>query len=626
MRISPVRYAVVLILSLSSLTAETIDEVLRQSAQVISGRPTFSGRGWGCIHNGAANGSNLLTAYEVLHRAPDDWLIVSMSQHTVNGYPVKGEGTQSFVYRLGPDEQKRGAWPEVAGDKVPADYSVIDFDQELNSRLDGDPFKAAVQYWKSASADPFEWPLNDAILLADQDLGGEPIWHVVGRQDRNQEVHLWFSKSSFCLIRSTVVERADGKITRISEWFYDQVFNPKVLLNTAFTSPRRIPYQLPLTVESMGLEPLPRLAEDFVKAIYPEQPVEATPDKITPVLTPAIPTPAASLAGGQKLTPQQMASIVLIESGDGQASGFLTKLRGVDFVVTNLHVLGDDPKLTVQNLNGEVLPVQGVFGAVGRDIAIIRVGASYGELNPMDDVLGEVQIGDEVVVVGNRQGGRVATQVLGKVLGIGPGRIEVDAPFEPGNSGSPVVHLKSGKVIGVATYSETRQIEDASSTNQSNGSKAVEKRWFAYRLDGITQWEAIDLGRWKLQYRQINEFLEDTESLYLLSQAKLQAGKSNPRIRPYIESFEGRFNRFASNSTGLVAEMQNFLGNLRGRGQSGVRELKSGEFYDYFRSSLYWKTNINDQLEFREWTLGRLEIMTRNVDGWRAQVRNGQGG
>ncbi len=614
--------------------AQTAEEILQRSAQAISTSNAFSGRSWGSTQNVAPGQTQsgemvMLQACEVLHRAPDDWLLVSCMQRAGNGQSVDSPGAESFVYQLGGREQNSGMW-DKQGKLISRSNSArqpqpqlqpLNITSEVMRRMVTDPYAQVFRYWGSKSETDFVWDIHQPMLLGDTVMGKDAVWHIVGRNNRWQEVHLWLERESLLVLRSVVIDRAGPDVRRISEWYYDQVLDPKNLTDSSFINPQKPSYDQPMSVENMRLTALSDLLADFGSSPFSEN-----AQSVAIVKTPEPPVIAEPVV--QRLTSEQMAAIVLIESGDGQASGFLTKIRDVEFVVTNLHVLGPDPQLVVRNLNGEILQVQGIFGAVGRDVAILRVGSVSGNLVPADDVLNEVKIGDEVVVVGNRRGGRVATEVPGKVLGIGPGRIEVDAKFEPGNSGSPVVHLKSGKVIGVATYSETREIDAPSGNTRGYRRSApkVEQRWFAYRLDGITQWEAIDLARWKTQYKQISDFFDDSEALYLLANGDLATGKNNSRIRPYVETFEERYARFASNSAGLVSEMQNFLGNLRSRGQSGVRELKSGQFYDYFNSSLYWKTNIKQQLDFRQAVLDRLDAMSRNVDSWRSQVRNGQGG
>src|SRR5690606_32713967 len=230
------------------------------------------------------------------------------------------------------------------------------------------------------------------------------VWHLAARDRVGREVHLWLGRDDLMLVRSVVIERRNGRIASLGEWYYDHALNPGGLADNDLRTPQRSPYPAMLSPEVMSLTSPDLLFADFQVSALPKLDAATAAPEARPT-----PPAAARAITAQKLTPEQMAAIVLIESGDGQASGFLTTLRDVNFVVTNLHVLGNDPRLTVRNLNGEILPVQGVFGAVGRDIAIMRVGTISGNLSPVEDVLGQIKIGDEVVVVGNRQGGRVAT-------------------------------------------------------------------------------------------------------------------------------------------------------------------------------------------------------------------------
>src|SRR5207253_750956 len=95
-------------------------------------------------------------------------------------------------------------------------------------------------------------------------------------------------------------------------------------------------------------------------------------------------------------------------------------------------------------------------------------------------------IGDEVVVAGNAEGAGVVREIPGKIVGLGADRLEVDATFVPGNSGSPILLKSSRQVIGVATYvhlpttfwrssKKTAATEPITSLN--------EVRRFGYRLD-----------------------------------------------------------------------------------------------------------------------------------------------
>jgi len=88
--------------------------------------------------------------------------------------------------------------------------------------------------------------------------------------------------------------------------------------------------------------------------------------------------------------------------------------------------------------------------AVGEDIFCMALPAQQKPFEVMQDVDANAAIGDPVAVLGNADG--VVNPIMGSITGIGPTFIEVDAPFLQDNSGGPIIHLKTGKVIGVAAY------------------------------------------------------------------------------------------------------------------------------------------------------------------------------
>lgn len=603
-----------------ALRAQTAQEILERSSKTISSVNSFSGLIWGYTQLLTARDRSMtLSAHEIKYRAPQNWLLVSTRQRLVDGQPENRSGGRSFFsYQLQGGVIQRGSWND-RGDIISQGRSQSDRAGEIRIPLveyDRHPWIQIFAHWESGDSQDFDWGLHDLEMKSEVSRDGEAVWHISGHNNSRHDVHLWIRQSDLLLLRSVVIQRNRGGVGFISQLCCKPVLNPVGLVTKSFTDPSPLPFNFPLTLQGMDL-----LDSQTLLAEYGAHGSDGTNG--TKLETPPAMPAKGKVVEAQKLTPEQMAALVLIESGDGQASGFLTKLRGVNFIVTNLHVLGPDPQLVLRGLDGSVLQSQGVFGAVGRDVAIIRVGEINNELPIAENILADVKIGDEVVVVGNQRGGRVATQVVGKVLGIGPGRVEVDAQFEPGNSGSPVVHVKSGKVIGVATYSEKRYInKDGDAAKSRSEADKVEQRWFAYRLDGITQWEAIDFARWRSQYKQIEEFNEDTEALFEITQVNLESGKASRRLRPYIEAFEEKAARYGRGSVGLASEAQNFMGNIRGGSRSGIRELERGEFYDYFRTSLYWRTSIPQQLEYRDWVIQRIERMNSNINSWHSQLRN----
>lgn len=359
----------------------------------------------------------------------------------------------------------------------------------------------------------------------------------------------------------------------------------------------------------------------------PSSPAAPTPAPV-PAPTPEPPAPAAP-KGSQLLSSEQMAAIVIIEGEAGVGTGFVTKIRDLSFVVTNLHVIGGSRKLIVTTLTGGKISVGAIHGAIGRDLAILRIeGAEpLAFLKLVEDPLKTVKIGDRIVVVGNRRGGGVATQISGAVQGLGPDRIEVDAAFKPGNSGSPILHIDSGEVIGLAAYSQTRSLDildgmQAASSSRKSDEPKVEQRWFGYRLDGVSGWQAIDLERWQQQVQRIDAFREESEALYYALLGQFERAKGSPSVERVVERFRQRFQRAGGSDVQMMQDVTEYFRSLRALTENGRKGLREGDFYDYFRSSLYWETSIPEQLRTRDQIARYLDQATENSTSFLRRVRN----
>ena len=153
-----------------------------------------------------------------------------------------------------------------------------------------------------------------------------------------------------------------------------------------------------------------------------------------------------------KLTEDQASAVVLIKGDTAEGTGFLVKMPGGPVVVTNIHVISNNPNLKITTNTGALISIISYKGATDRDLAMIAIkDGGFKYLDLATDVSGTVQPGDEVITPGNSEGGEVMLNTDGKVLGIGPDRVEFDNPIYHGNSGGPVFHVKTGKVIGIVT-------------------------------------------------------------------------------------------------------------------------------------------------------------------------------
>ncbi len=163
------------------------------------------------------------------------------------------------------------------------------------------------------------------------------------------------------------------------------------------------------------------------------------------------------LASGRQASEKDWASSVLIVAGEGgTGTGFVTELFGRTFVVSNAHVvLGEEDvtKVKLTDHRNRSVPFSEVYFARENDVVLFRAECADLLCLPLEPAFGTVVTpGERVSVLGNSQGMKTITRVQGKVLSVGPDRVEVDAGYVQGNSGSPIILSKTGTVIGVATF------------------------------------------------------------------------------------------------------------------------------------------------------------------------------
>ncbi|MGN0852839.1 MAG: serine protease [Kiritimatiellia bacterium] len=178
--------------------------------------------------------------------------------------------------------------------------------------------------------------------------------------------------------------------------------------------------------------------------------------------------------------------LAVIVAGDRTGTGFLLRDGARTFLFTNLHIVKDAPFVTATRLNGQDIRLGARDYARNRDMARFEVIGDYPFFLIEPDI---PDIGEPIVILGNSDGRGVVTELRGRILGVGPSEIEVDAKFVTGNSGSPVIN-REGKVVGIASYlKDCRNAADWSKTGtRFNGIRRFALRprgilWYRPRLD-----------------------------------------------------------------------------------------------------------------------------------------------
>ena len=175
--------------------------------------------------------------------------------------------------------------------------------------------------------------------------------------------------------------------------------------------------------------------------------------------------------------------LAVIVAGSKAGTGFLLREGSRTWLVTNAHVVRNQPLVRATLLDGTTLALGACEYAFGRDLARFSV---EGDLPALELRRGLPDVGERVTVLGNTDGRGVITEITGRVVGVGPTELEIDAAFTVGNSGSPVIDGR-GLVIAVASYlRDCRNDKDWSKKNtRFNGI-----RRFALRLSGV-KWERL---------------------------------------------------------------------------------------------------------------------------------------
>ncbi len=247
-----------------------------------------------------------------------------------------------------------------------------------------------------------------------------------------------------------------------------------------------------------------------------------TPPAIgTPAATPS-PTPA-------NLTPEQLSAVITVSGSGTSGTAFVCSLNGKLVIITNQHVIAGNPNATFKTQSGVSIPIRAVLAASDADLAMLEPVSIPPNITPLEFLTNPEQTAqkdDNTCIPGNSKGDGVITQTFGKIIAIGPQKVETDNPVYPGNSGSPIIHVNTGKVIGVLTEAEPislNEFEKASFRDKKSAIKS-EIRYFGYRPDTVSQWQPVvwaafqkldaDITRSKQELYWIADYFTDSSNSY----------------------------------------------------------------------------------------------------------------
>ncbi len=312
----------------------------------------------------------------------------------------------------------------------------------------------------------------------------------------------------------------------------------------------------------------------------------ASPASTAPGDSKTTPSPAVSPEAAE-LVKANRSNLVFVTTPDGAGSGFVAAYGTGTFLITNAHVAAGAKGAMFKTLDGTQVQIGAPAAAVGHDIFLMALAPGGAPLPVMTGVDENASIGDAVVVLGNAEGAGVINTLTGKIVGLGPNLVEVDAAFQPGNSGSPIIHLKTGKVIGVATYLTIRKYDGA--TKEAVKDPIV--RRFGYRLDSVKTWQPVNWQGFHAQAMEMEAVEELTNDLVAFLRDLGKNGKvsrgahTNPLIKTRIDQWLDARSKRLSPRDAAMAD-QSMLSFLKVTCQSDITAAQARITYDYFQRQL----------------------------------------
>ncbi|GEM_PF-585687 len=371
-------------------------------------------------------------------------------------------------------------------------------------------------------------------------------------------------------------------------------------------------------VVGQGVLPVPDYQEDPFSVPHSTESVESLQDKVDRLRAELMQAEEElSLATGSIGAAQQKETVssayndiptgalVVISGAGGSGSGFMASIKGREFLVTNIHVLGAARDATFTTIEGVNVKIEdAAFLSRHRDIAIVPVEWSGPVLSLSPSLsFDEVKIGQSITVMGNSSGANVATRLTGEIQGIGPTELEVSAKFVPGNSGSPIVHDALGTVVAVASH-----LKDYSSDSKWTENTEFDKiRRFGYRLDGEINWEQISLSDLFDQGEVYEKFESRTAAMWnisymLLYESKLVTSyRDDESIGHLYDDISSDFNwGRGTASSHNIQMLRRFLNGMMSEVQSDIYDtdeaISTGFYRKRFNSIRGYRDQIRNNL------------------------------
>lgn len=276
-----------------------------------------------------------------------------------------------------------------------------------------------------------------------------------------------------------------------------------------------------------------------------------------------------------KLPAAQLDGVVLIEGDRSAGTGFFALIRDQPFIVTNQHVLAGNKSVRASNRTGLRPTITGYVFAKDRDLALLRIDADPATL-PLLKIAASAtaaEVGADLLIAGNSEGGGTVLQSEGRVVGFGPDRLEHDIATVSGNSGSPIFAQATWEVVAIDTYARVRRASASTdpASRTSSGSSLADIRHFGVRIDSAKEWVGINWETWQKDCAELDGIEHRIEGIEKLITEERAIWVTYPDIAQRVQGFEERIRGVAADSVGFRREASALFQGLLTYAQSQQR-------------------------------------------------------
>lgn len=295
-------------------------------------------------------------------------------------------------------------------------------------------------------------------------------------------------------------------------------------------------------------------------------------------------------------------AIAVIEGDRGTGTGFFCRDGGTTYLYSAAHVLSGNSRLKVKLRDGTVVRKFGALEAAeGADLIRLPVGEPVPKVLEIAASSGVAKVGTPVLASGNAGGGGTVGFEEGKVMGVGPESIEIDAQVIQGNSGGPILHGETHQALGVVTHL-TAERKDLWAKN----TRFSEVRRFGCRLDRTWKWKQVPIEAFLKEGKAILAIQEQSELMIAAMQPDkwqedvFQRQRENPLARDiaalqlWIEQQKSG-QRFSESDR--KKRLRGIFESARHRSRGQMAEFKSDGFTWFHRETAGQEIKTREEID-----------------------------